>query len=84
MPQKKNLTTKSITKVDLVGVDDTSSIIIRTYMFPESHIYKAKQKTLYQYNKSTILLQEYGKNSLSNSTRNLNIRYLPLMDQGEK
>ena len=55
-----------------------------TKLFLEAQGYRIDKNTLYQDKKSTILLEENGKRSLSKRTRHLNIRYFFLTDQVEK
>ena len=50
----------------------------------EAQGYKVKHTTLFQDNKSTILLLENGKSSSTKYTHALNIRYFYLTDQIEK
>ena len=81
---KKKLNTKISTEADLVGVDDASSMVLCTKLFIEAQVYKDKKKYLYKYNKSTILLLENGKSSLSKRAIYLNKGYFIFTDQVEK
>ena len=59
---KQKLNTKSSTEAELVGVDDLIGHILWTNYFLEAQGYN-KKTTLYQDNKSAILLQKNGKAS---------------------
>ena len=76
MFQKQKLNMKSSTEAELLGSDDTmnqdDSITPRIY---------GGTKKLYKNNRSTILIQENGKNSSSKRRRHFNIRYVFLTDQ---
>jgi hypothetical protein len=84
MSPKQRLNTKSSTEVELVGADDSSTLVLWTKLFLEAQGHTIKQNILYQDNKSAILLEENGKKSSSKRTRALNIRYFFLTDQIEK
>ena len=77
---KKKLNTKISTEADLVGVDDASSMVLCTKLFIEAQVYKDKKKYLYKYNKSTILLLENGKSSLSKRAIHFNKGYFIFTD----
>jgi hypothetical protein len=82
--RKQKLNMKSSTEAELVGVDDTSVMILWIKLFLEAQGYKIEKNTLYQDNKSAIPLEENGKKSSGKRTRALNIRYFFLTDQVEK
>jgi hypothetical protein len=84
MSRKQRLNTKSSTEAELVGADDSSTLVLWTKLFLEAQGHTIKQNILYQDNKSAILLEENGKKSSSKRTRALNIRYFFLTDQIEK
>ena len=54
---KQKLNTKASAHAELVGVDDASVYILWTLLFLEEHGYKVKKNTVYQDNKSAILLE---------------------------
>ena len=82
--RKQKLNTKSSTKSELVGADDVLVMILWTKLFLEEQGYKIEKNTLYQDNKSAILLEINGKKSSGKRTRALNIRYFFLTDQVKK
>ena len=77
---KQKINTKSSTEAELVAVDDISGHLIWTNYFLQHQGYKF-DTTLFQDNKSTKLLLEYGKASSSKRTRHIDIRYYFLIDR---
>ena len=84
LSRKQKLNTKSSTTAELVGADDASTMILWTKLFMEEQGYGIDKNILFQDNKSTILLEENGRQSSSKRTRALNIRYFFLTDQIKK
>jgi hypothetical protein len=84
MSRKQKLNTRSSTEAELVGADDSSTLILWTRLFLEAQGIKIDENVLYQDNKSAILLEQNGKKSSSKRTRALNIRYFFVTDQIEK
>ena len=82
--RKQKLNTRSSTEAELVGADDAATMILWTKFFMEAQGYNIEKNILYQDNKSTILLENNGKQSSSKRTRAFNIRYFFLTDQIEK
>ena len=82
--REQKLNTKSSTEPELVGADDISVPILWTKLFLDAQGYEVDQNILYQDNKSTILLEENGKQSSGKWTRAINTRYFFLTDQIEK
>ena len=82
--RKQKMNTRSSTKAELIGADDSSIMILWTKLFIEAQGYKVEKNILYQDNRSAILLEKNGKKSSSQRTRHLNIRYFFLTDQVEK
>ena len=82
--QKQKLNTRSSTKAELVAADDATVKILWTKLFLEEQGYTVEKNTLYQDNKSAILLEENGWKSSEKRTQALNVRYFFLMDQVEK
>lgn len=82
--RKQKLNTKSSTEAELVGADDVSTLMLWTKLFMEAQGYDIDKNILFQDIKSTIFLEENGKQSSSKHTRALNIRYFFLTDQVEK
>ena len=84
LSRKQKLNTRSSTESELVGADDMSTMILWTKLFMEAQGFDIDQNTLYQDNKSTVLLENNGKHSSGKCTRAFNIRYFFLTDQIEK
>ena len=74
--RKQKMNKKILTAAELLGVDDASSLILRTNIFLEAQGYKYEKYILYQDNKIIILSWGKGKDSLIKRTRHLNIRYV--------
>ena len=49
-------------------------------IFMEAQGYQLMENTVYQYNKSAILLEKTGKSSSSKQTKHINIRFLFITD----
>ena len=81
---KQKLNTSSSTTAELVAVDDALPMIMWTPLFLEQQGYKVHNNTVYQDNKSAILLEENGKKSSGRRTRALNVRYFMVTDQVDK
>jgi hypothetical protein len=79
MSSKQKLNTRSSTEAELVGVDDCMGKILWTKNFMESQGYQIRT-TVYQDNKSAILLEKNGKASSSKRTRHIDIRYFFITD----
>jgi hypothetical protein len=84
MSRKQKLNTRSSTEAELVGVDDAVNMILWTKLFLGAQGYNVEKNTIYQDNKSAILLERNGKKSSSKRTRAINIRYFFITDQVEK
>jgi len=81
---KQKLNTKSSTEAELVGIDDAMGQVLWTRHFLAAQGEYVPTTTIYQDNKSTILLAENGKASSSKHTRHLNVRYYFVTDQIKK
>ena len=84
MSRKQKLNTRSSTEAELVGADDAVTMILWTRLFLEEQGYQVEKNTLYQDNKSAILLETNGAKSSGKQSRALNVRYFFLADQVEK
>ena len=84
MSRKQKLNTRSSTEAELVGVDDTMTMILWTKLFMEHQGCPVDKNILYQDNKSAILLETNGRKSAGKRSRALNIRYYFVTDQVEK
>ena len=72
---KQKLNTWSSTEAELVAVDDAMSQIIWSKLFLQQQGIDDIKITVYQDNKSTMLLEENGRLSAGKRSRHLNIRY---------
>ena len=77
---KQKLNTRSSTEAELVAVDDAISHIIWSQNFIQEQGAKELKTTVYQDNKSTMLLDENGRQSVGKRSRHLNIRYFFMTD----
>ena len=75
LSKKQKLNTRSSTEAKLVGADDVATQILWTKHFMEAQGYTIEDNILHQDNKSTILLQENGRESTGKWSRALNMRY---------
>jgi len=81
---KQKLNTKSSTEAELVAIDDSMGQILWTRHFLAAQGEHIPTMTIYQDNKSTILLAENGRTSSSKRTKHLNIRYFFVTDKIKK
>ncbi len=78
--------TKSLTEVELVGVDDSLGYILWARYFMEEQGYDMDPSILYQDNMSAILLEKNGKSSSSKQTKHIKVKYFYIkekVDNGE-
>ena len=78
---KQKLNTKSSTEAELLAIDNSKGQILWSRHFLAVQGEHVPTTTIYQDNKSTILLAEKGKTSSSKWTRHLNIRYFFATDK---
>ena len=69
---------------ELVGVDQILPLVLWVPLFMEAQGYKVEKNTIYQDNKSCILMAKNGKRSSGKRTRALNICYFYITDQIER
>ena len=81
---KQKLNTKSSTEAELVAIDDAMGQILWTRHFLAAQGVPVPTTTIYQDNKSTILLAENGSTSSGKRTRHLNVRYYFVTDKIKK
>jgi hypothetical protein len=81
---KQKLNTRSSTETEIVDADDFMPAICWTYYFRKAQSYGVKDNVLFQYNKSSILLEKNGKASSRNCTKHINILYLFITDRVSK
>jgi len=81
---KQKLNTKSSTEAELVAVDDAMGQVLWTRHFLAAQGQHVLTTTIYQDNKSTILLAENRRSSCSKRTRHINVRYIFVADKIKK
>ena len=81
---KQKINTKSSTEAELVGVDDFMGRVLSTRYFIEAQGYNVGPTTIYQDNKSAILLENNGMASSTKRTKHINVRYFFVTDRVEK
>ena len=72
---KQNPNTKSSTEAELVAIDDAMGQVLWTHHFLAAQGQYVPMTTIYQDNKSMILLAEHRRTSNSKRTRHLNVQY---------
>ena len=77
----QKLNTRSSTEAELVAVDDCMSQVLWTRYFLDTQGYNINNCTVYQDNRSAILLEQNGCASSSKRTRHINIRYYFVTDR---
>ena len=70
---KQKINTKSSTEAELVAIDDSMAQVPWRRHFLASQGLHVPTTTIYQYNKSTILLAENGKTSSSQRTKHSDV-----------
>jgi len=78
--RKQKLNMKSSTEAELVAIDNAMGQILWMRHFLADQGISVPVTTIYQDNKSTILLSENGKASSSKHTKHLDIRYYFVTD----
>jgi Reverse transcriptase (RNA-dependent DNA polymerase) len=78
---RQKINTRSSTEAELVAANDVMAQLMWTQHFLEAQGYLQKRSTLFQDNKSAILLEKNGRASSSKRTRHLNIRYFFITDK---
>jgi len=78
---KQKLNTKSSTEAELVAIDNSMGQILWTRHFLAAQGKHIPTTTIYQDNKSTILLAENGRTSSSKCTKHLDVRYFFVTDK---
>ena len=78
---KQKIVSKSSTEAELIGLSDSLTQVLWTRYFLRAQGYDVGAVTVYQDNKSAILLAENGRMSSSQRTRHINIRYFFVKDR---
>jgi hypothetical protein len=76
----QKLNTRSSTETEIVGADNFMPVICWTRYFMKAQGYNVQDNTLVQDNKSSILLENYGKASSSKRTKHISIQYFFITD----
>ena len=77
---KQHINTRSLTKAELVGVNDAMSLVLWTRHFLEAQGFLVKDNVIFQDNESTMLLARNGHLSSTKNTRHIDIRYYFITD----
>ena len=77
---KQKINTCSSTEAELIGVNDVAGQIIWTRNFINKQGYNINTSTLFQDNKSAMLLEQNGILSSSKRTKHINVRYYFIKD----
>jgi len=72
---------KSATESELVSAAEYLPYILGFRYFMESQGYKIENNTLFQDNKSALLMETDGRNSCTGNSRHINIRYFWIKDR---
>ena len=81
---KQKLNTKCSIEAELVTVDGAMGQVLWTRHFLATQGHPVPTTTIYQDNKSTILLAENGKSSSSKRTHHINVCYFFIEDKIKK
>jgi hypothetical protein len=82
--RKQKMNVRSSTEGELVAVDNTPTMILWTKLFLEAQGYNVDKNTVYQDNKSAILLETNGKKRSGKQTCALNICYFFITNKVER
>jgi len=80
----QKINTRSSTEAELVGVDDSMTMLLWMQNFMEGQGYPIEECVMYQDNQSAILLERNGKRSSTKRTRHLDVRYYFVTDNIKK
>ena len=82
----EKINTKSSTEAELVGLAEYLPYNIWFLHYMRAQGYMIRSNTIYQDNKSAILMERNGRNSCTGNSRHINVRYFWIkdkIDQGE-
>ena len=82
--RKQKGNTKSSTESEIVGVDDAISIVLWVLYFVQEQGYAMIHATIYQDNKSAILLKTNGKMSSSKRTKHIKMKFFFITEKFEQ
>ena len=80
----QKLNVKTSTEAELVGVAEYVPYNIWLCMFLKEQGYEIKDNVIYQDNKSAMLMQKNGRNSCTENSRHINVRYFFVKDRIDK
>jgi hypothetical protein len=78
--KKQKLNTESLTKTEIVSLNDMMPQVLWTNYFLEEQGYHAERTVIYQDNKSAIHVETNGKDSSIKHTKHINVRYYFIKD----
>ena len=81
---KQRITVKSSTKAELVGMSDYVPYTLWLRHFLEAQGYSLQHNVVFQDNKSAILMENNGRNSCTDNSRHIHIRYFFVKDRVDK
>ena len=81
---KQKLNIRSSTESEMIGVNDCMPYILWTRLFLEAQGYDVTNNSIYQDNKSTIILDKNGKASSGKRTKHINMRYFFVTERIQK
>ena len=80
----EKLNVKSSTEAELVGMSEYLPNNIWLLMFLRAQGYGIINNTVYQDNKSAILMEQNGRNSCTGNSRHINVQYFFVKDRIDK
>ena len=81
---KQKLNARSSTEAELIAANDILGQVLWTRNFLEDQGYAIKTSTVYQDNKSAMLLEKNGILSSSKRTKHINVKYYFIKDRIDK
>ena len=82
--RKQGMNSRSSTEAEVIAADEVVGPMIWTKLFLEEQGYPVRKNTLFQDNRSAMLLESNGRKSAGKRSRHLNIRFFFVTDQKEK
>ena len=84
LSNKQKLNTRSSTEAELVGVNDTMTMILWMKHFIKAQGYPVLENMIYQDNESSMKLEKYGRQSSSKKTHHFDVCYYFITDNVQK